>query len=466
MSDRRTRPISRVSKKYTFILLAVLSGIIGAIWIAIDTYTGTAIVVNEFGETNEYVFAIQSMWIGLGVSILFSLFLWIPINKKVFSSHKKQRKGKRGKKSKKFLSPLQKIKRKREKRRYSFLGQWLDPQYYGVKLPNKKALLWLSLSGFFSGVNTLIYFILIKDMPLSVFLPASQFVVVYLLIADLVIEKTPPVAVEIQSIVMIVLGVILAAVDISTTGTSSFNWIDLLLVLFGLNASAAFYIIFQKKAVNTKNDRGKGLDSTNIRLWTLLFMAIFTTIFCLPFMNKGAWELFLETFIPALLPIALSMLLVYIARILYVRALSMGKMSIVNSLASISVIAGIPVTVICSFIWPEHFSLPMGEFSWLIWTLRVVGSILVFTGIVALSMSEVKLIIFAKVTPGESCDFERIKNIPGVDRISIITGKHDLLIFVRFRTIGRGYQPIVAHLANIPCIREIKTCSLLKEWSA
>ena len=61
MVDRANRPFRKIRRKYTFIILALLSGTIGAIWIAIDTYTGSAIVVNSMGETNEYAFAIQSM---------------------------------------------------------------------------------------------------------------------------------------------------------------------------------------------------------------------------------------------------------------------------------------------------------------------------------------------------------------------------------------------------------------------
>ena len=52
MADKRTRPFRKMRRKYTFIILAVLSGIITSIWIAIDTYTGSAIVVDSLGETN------------------------------------------------------------------------------------------------------------------------------------------------------------------------------------------------------------------------------------------------------------------------------------------------------------------------------------------------------------------------------------------------------------------------------
>jgi uncharacterized membrane protein len=466
MRDKTTRPIGKVSRKYTFIILAVLSGLVGAIWVAIDTYTGKAIVVDQTGTTNEYVFAIQSMTIGLIVSLIFVLFLWIPISKGPIQDFITKLKQKIGIESLPSSKSVKQVQRKKViKRKFSFLGQWIDPQYHGIQLPNKEQLLWLGLSGLFSGVNTLIYFILIKGMDLSVFLPASQFVVVYLLVGDLIIDKSLPCAVEIQSIIMIILGVILAGIDF-TSGNGSFNVVNLLLVFLVLNTSAAIYVIFQKKAVQVKNTKGQSMDSTNVRFWTLIFMAAATILFSLPFMNKSSWLLFRTTFGRAFLPIAISMLLVYIARILYVRALSMGKMSIVNSLASISVIAGIPITLICSFIWPQFFSLPGGEYAWVIWLLRGIGVILVFTGIVALSISEVKIIIFAKVKGGQICDIAKIKSISGVERVSAVTGKYDLMITLRSRTIGRGYQPIVDQLAGMPCLSEIVSSSILKEWNA
>ncbi|MBN1329022.1 MAG: Lrp/AsnC ligand binding domain-containing protein [Candidatus Heimdallarchaeota archaeon] len=461
MGDRTTRPIQKISRKYTFIILAVLSGIIGAIWVAIDNYVGTAII------DNEYAFAIQSMLIGIIVSILFVLILWIPISKKPlenlkakFSKNKKTRSI--DQQSEEIDQPI--LSKKKIRRKYSFLGQYIDPQFYGIKIPNKKMFLWLGLSGFFSGIQTLVYFILIKNMDISVFLPASQFVVVYLIIGDLVIDKSKPAAIEIQSIIMIIMGVMLAAIDISSSG--SISWVNLVLVFLVLNSTAAIYVIFQKKAVSVKDSKGITLDSTNIRLWTLFFMSFFTIIFTLPFMKAEGWSLFKSTFVKGLFPIAISMLLVYIARIFYVRALSMGKMSIVNTLSSISVVAGIPITLIGHIFSKDAFILPTGDYAWIVWLLRGIGAILVFVGIVGLSMSEVKIMIFAKVKGGEICDIAKIKSIPGVERVSAITGRFDLMIILRSRTIGRGYQPIVDQLASMPCLDEIVSSTILKEWNA
>ena len=461
MVDKRTRPFRKIRRKYIFIILAVLSGIITSIWIAIDTYTGSALVVDSLGETNEYAFAIQSMLIGIIVSFLFALILWIPISKKPFTELAQRIKDRKQNNTtqKKQLQPI-----KEEKRQFSFLGQFLDPQYQGIRLPNKKMFLWLTLSGLLSGINTFSYFIIIKDMDLSIFLPASQFVVVYLIIGDLFVDKTKPCAAEIQSIIMIFLGVILAAINFTSSG--SFNWVGLILVFLVLNTSAAVYVIFQKKAIATKFKNGVNLDSTNIRLWTLLFMAFFTIIFSLPFMKAEGWVVFRTTFKSALLPIALSMLLVYIARILYVRALAMGKMSIVNSLSSVSVIAGIPITIIFGFIWPAYFPMPGGSYAWVVWLLRGIGAILVFSGIVGLSMSEVKIMILAKVKSGMRCDYEKIKAISGVERVSALTGKYDLMIILRSRTIGRGYQPIVEKLEKIPCLDDIVSNTIMKEWNS
>jgi len=465
LADRTTRPFRKLPRKYLFIILAALSGIIGAIWVAIDTYVTKGIVVDSLTlESNEYAFAIQSMLIGFIVSVLFVFILWIPISKKPIEALKAARK----QEEKKALSAPKKdfpeVKGKSPKtsvkRQFSFLGQFIDPQFQGIRLPTKRMLLWLSLSGLFSGIQTLVYFILIKNMELSIFLPTSQFVVVYLIIGDLVVDKSKPATVEIQSIIMIVLGVILAALDLSTTGPS-LDWFNLLMVFIVFNGSSAVYVIFQKKVTQTKDHQRKMMDSTNIRLWTLLFMAVFTILFTLPFMRQTDWITFKSTFVRAILPISLSMLLVFVARIFYVRALSMGKMSIVNSLASISIIAAIPINIILSFVFPTYFQISS---SWVVWLLRGIGAILVFTGIVGLSLSEVKLIILAKIKPGVECDITQIKDIPGVEKVSALTGKYDLMIILRTRTIGRGYQSIVARLALIPCLDVLVTSTILKEW--
>jgi len=465
--DTTTRPFRKLTRKYTFIILAVLSGIISSIWVAIDSYTSSAIIVDSDGITNEYVFAVQSMVIGIIVSILFVLVLWIPISRKPIYNFITKIKSylPKDKTITQLTSDITSPK-KTEKRRFSFLGQYIDPQYQGIKIPTKKMFLWISLSGLFSGINTFIYFILIKDMSLAVFLPAAQFVVVYLIIGDLIVDKTLPCAVEIQSIIMIVLGVILAAIDFTTGNGGAFDWTNLLLIFLVFNTSSAIYVIFQKKTVESKDTKGKSLDSTNIRLWTLFFMAIFTILLSLPFMRSYDWKVFSDTFKPAFLPIAISMLLVYIARILYVRALSMGKMSIVNSLSSVSVIAGIPIALFGNILFPEYFTLPTGDAAWVVWSLRGIGAILVFTGIVGLSMSEVKILILAKVRGSMEWDIEKIKSISGVEKVSVLTGKYDLLITLRTRTIGRGYQPIVEQLEKLPFLSDLKSQTILKEWNA
>jgi len=171
-------------------------------------------------------------------------------------------------------------------------------------------------------------------------------------------------------------------------------------------------------------------------------------------------------FLSFTLPIAISMLLVFIARILYVRALSMGKMSIVNSLSAISVVAGIPVTLIFNIIWPVYFPLPSGSLAWVVWLLRGLGAILVFGGIAGLAMSEVKIIVLAKVRSGVVCDYAKIKAISGVESVAVITGKYDLVIVLKTRTMVRGYQSIVDKLEMMPCLDAIISNPILKEWNS
>ena len=150
MADRTTRPFSKFSRKYTFIILAVLSGIIGAIWVAIDTYTGSTLIIDASGEPNEYAFAIQSMTIGLIVSIIFVLILWLPVSRKPVDDLINKIKSRKNQ-NQQIIDPNSQppVSAPQIKRKYSFIGQYIDPQYRGIRLPTPKMLLWLFLSGLF-----------------------------------------------------------------------------------------------------------------------------------------------------------------------------------------------------------------------------------------------------------------------------------------------------------------------------
>ena len=421
-----TRPISKVGRKSTFYFLAITSGIITSLYVILD------VIANDMIQ-DPYLFGFFEMSVGLAASVVLIGILSIPNLKKPKKQHG----------------------------RHFLLGYSLDPNFTGIRFPKGKIGLYTLLAGLFASGNTIIYFLLISRFEASVIMPFSQFTVVYLLIADSISEREKPVTIEIQSIVMIAIGVIVTSLQSSSSG-GTIDPLGLLLVFGPFSICAAFYTFFQKKALTTKDAKGRNYDSINLRLWTMTIMTIGQTIATIPtFIKNGVSELTLN-WKTALTPVILSMLLVYIGVVFYSRALTLGKMSIVKSLNSISVVATLPMVALAGIWFGEIFQ---GEFTDPITVImKISGSILVLTGIVALSMSEMKTIMLAKTSQGTPINLEDLTKIKGVETVSFITGKQDLLIRLRIRSIGKAYSLIVKNIEKIDWIKDITTLHIMKEY--
>ena len=421
-----TRPISRIGRKSTFYFLSITSGVITSLYVVLDVIANDKI-------TDPYLFGFFEMIVGLIASVVLILILSIPD----FRSSRKQL-------SRRFL-----------------IGGYLDPNFRGVLFPTGKTGLYTLLAGLFASGNTIIYFVLISRFEASVIMPFSQFIVVYLLIADSISDKEKPVTIEIQSIVMIAIGVIVTSLQSSSNG-GTIDPIGLILVFGPFSICSALYIFFQKKALTTKDSKGRLFDSINLRLWTVLIMTIGQSIATIPtFVNSGISELTLN-WKTALTPVIISMLLAYLSVVFYSRALTIGKMSIVKSLNSVSVVATLPLVAIAGIWFGDIFQ---GEFTNPVAVvMKICGSILVLTGIVALSMSEMKTIILAKTTQGVPIKLEELTKIKGVENVSFITGKQDLLIRLRIRSIGKAYGLIVKNIEKIDWISDLTTLQIMKEY--
>ena len=79
-------------------------------------------------------------------------------------------------------------------------------------------------------------------------------------------------------------------------------------------------------------------------------------------------------------------------------------------------------------------------------------------------MSEMKAIILAKIQQGKPIKLEELTKIKGVENVSFITGKHDLLITLRIRSIGKAYGLIEKFIEKIPWISDITTLQIMKEY--
>ena len=97
--------------------------------------------------------------------------------------------------------------------------------------------------------------------------------------------------------------------------------------------------------------------------------------------------------------------------------------------------------------------------------IKLIGIILMFIGIVSLSLSEVTAYIFIKVRKRKSMDIlKELLRIDGIEYASATAGRYDLIVRVRLRTLGKAYEKIVNKLSKINGIEDFIWLSTLKEW--
>lgn len=428
MPAPENRPVSRFRKKSTFYLLALASGIITSIYVVLDDY-----VIFEM-ITNPFVFGAFEMVVGFIVTFLVVLALHIP--------------GKG---------------RTRLGRKFN-LGYKLDGNFQKLKLPTGKTAIYTLLAGIFATGATILYYYLMSKNGSSVIMPFSQFVLIYLLIGDAISDREKPVIVEIQSIAMIAFGVIIASVSgIGSDGSFTDFLLNVFLIVGPFSLFSAFYIYFQKKALTTKDKQGKFYDSINLRIWTMLIITIGQVVAAAPALSKGGFSEVSNSWKIALTPVIISMLLVFLSIVFYTRALTMGKMSIVKALSSVSVVTTFPIIGIASIWLPNIFGFG-GENLVLDIVLKLSGSFLILIGVIALALSETKSILLAKAKQGFAIKVEELTKIKGIESVSFITGQYDLLINIKMRSIGKAFSLVEKSIAKLPWIDDVITFQIMKEY--
>ncbi|MBE0527154.1 MAG: hypothetical protein IH631_09445, partial [Candidatus Thorarchaeota archaeon] len=353
MSSVNQRPVSKKSSNTIFYTLAIGTGVMRTLSVAFDF-----VAINTI-DIDPKIFGFLSQWVSFSVTILIVAFVSI---------------------------------RRTVEGRKQPLGYNLDPDFDRLRLLPKKPMLYLLASGFFAGISTLSYYILIGNADASSVLPYGQLVIVYLLMGDLLAEKDTPTIVEIQSIVSILFGALL----IGST-PSGFDIVSLIIVLGPMNISAAFVTYYQRKTKRYEIRPGLRVDSLNMRVWSLLVLNSVMTLLIIPIMPADSLQVMIENFFPLLWMMIGSSVTIFLALIMYARALGKGSMSVVNSLSAISVVLGIPVTLIGNFIIPGGFgNIETDPFMWI---LTIFGIILVMMGILALQAADVRSIVLIKVKP-------------------------------------------------------------------
>ncbi len=414
------RQFGRIKKRSLFYTLAIGSGLLGSLWVILDTLANSYI-------TDPYLFGSYEMVVGFVASLVLVAILHIPLKRR--DPHFKRT-----------------------------LGYYFDPNFQGLMLPKGKALVYTLLAGGFATGNTIFYFILLKKYDASVIVPFSQFVLVYLLIGDSISDKEKPVMIEIQSIVMIAFGVIIA-----TLSGGNIDLLGIILIFGPFSLFSAAYIYYQKKALSFKTDRQRPLDTMSLRIWTMLIMTVGQVIATIPtIINKGIDEIN-ENWKPALLPVIGSMLLVYVGVVAYTRALTMGKMSIVRALNSISVIGTFPLEALFAIWYPAVFM--SGENSMVSVVLKISGAILILTGMVTLALADTRSVVLAKIKLGEKIELEELIKMKGVESVAYVSGAYDLIIFIRLRNIGKTYNLIRKSISKLPWIESVITLPIMREYT-
>ncbi|NPD88115.1 MAG: hypothetical protein HGN29_05310 [Asgard group archaeon] len=422
-----SRPVSKFRRKSTFYSLSLISGIIVSVYVILDDY------VNKIYISDPYILGAYEMVVGVIVSLVLVALLHIPIRKKL------------------------------DGKWFYNIGYFFDRNFRRIRFPQGRIGIYTLLAGFFASGSSILYYVLLERNDASVIMPFSQFVLIYLLLGDSISEKQKPVLVELQSMAMIAVGVIIATVSNNITSSSSSSFlVDIFLIIGPLSLCSAFYIFFQKKALTTKDKEGKVYDSINLRIWTMMIITIGHCLAAIPSYRNGGLAVVREYWQPTLFPVILSMLLVFIAVVFYTRALTMGKMSIVRALKSVSVVSTLPMLAIAGIGIPGLVSVDFWSNTNIV--LKISGSILILIGVIALALSETRSILLAKVKQGVKISPEELSKLKGVEDFSFITGIYDILINIKIRSIGKTFRLIEKSIAKLSWIEDVTTLLVMKEY--
>lgn len=415
MSSVSQRPVSKRSTATIFYTLAIGSGVMRAFSVAFDVFSLNTVVVNPL------IYGFLSQWTSFTVTLAIVLFLSF--------SHTSAG------------------------RRRS-IGYHLDPDFDRIRLLPKKPMVYVILAGIFAGISTLAYYVLVGSSDAATVLPYGQMVLIYLLIGDLIGEKDTPTIVEIQSILSILFGVLLIGVE-----PGGFDLVSLLVVLVPLNLSSALVTYYQRKTKRYEIRPGLRVDSLNMRLWSLLVLNSVMSVLSIPMLPSNWMESILPTFAPLSVMMIGSSIATFMSIVMYVQALGRGSMSVVNSLSAVSVVLGIPITIMGTFMGVGAIS---GDT--FLWTLKLLGVILVMVGVVALQASEVRSLVIIKVKPMTGDLLPDLFAIKGVERASAMAGYYDYILTIRSRNLAKTRTRILRRIHMIQGIDEVETLVVIRDY--
>ncbi|MHA1835369.1 MAG: hypothetical protein ACTSYQ_00305, partial [Candidatus Odinarchaeia archaeon] len=352
------------TRRLKLIMLPLIASILTAVYVAMDKFYLSIIYPNNFS------FGFISLWIGSLFTFIFLVFM--------------------------------NISSKRNK-----IGAFLDPNFRGIFLPKGYILKWLIIAGLAAGVGAITYFYIVGVSSTSTIIPFSRITIIYLVLTESIGEKESPSMIEWQSIIMILIGVFLMA-----TTDLNFDLLTMFLVLGPYNIGNTIYTIAQRKAKRAVY-QDKRSDALNLRFWSLLFNAFFLSILTIPFINSDVINGILNINPFTFTFIAADMMISTIAFIAYIRALGIGKMSIVNAIMSFSIVLGIPITIIGNWFYPSAFG--ESSFEPLFWFFKIAGVFLIVVGIITIGLSQVKGYLLIYLNGSADKVIHNLLNVKGIE---------------------------------------------------
>jgi len=409
----------KIRRKYLFYVIAFTAAIISAINSGLDA-TVTTLFVPDGWALGFAIFLI-----GIPVTLLLGLLFSIPF------------KGK------------------------SLGARFTDPSFKRLRLIRKEELFPQTVAAFGNALYTVGYFalfVLIEDP--SVVLPFTQVVILYLVVIESINEKDMPTLSEIQSILIVTFGAILGSLSLS----GNLNTESLLIVFFVINPGWVLLTIYQRKLKWIKIDNQYN-DSINIRFWNVIFSCVMTALMIFVYdMMLGTNHLAagISASINQFWWIALISTGAFFAIVFYIRALGIGKASVVQAVRSSTIMFSIPVSLFIAYIGIiDPFS-----FDPVLLIIKIIGIIIMMLGIISFALNLVKAYIFIEVKTGYPLEetMQKLWNIRGVTRVTATAGKYDFIVKIRIRALVKGYEKIIRKIEGIDAIDSYKWESVLKEW--
>jgi DNA-binding Lrp family transcriptional regulator/uncharacterized membrane protein len=409
----------KIRRKYLFYILAFTSAILAAIVTGFDAISQTYIA-------DPSALGVACFILGVIVAIIFSVFFSIPFKNKNIGA------------------------------------MTVDPSFRGIRLITKKELPYQLLSGFGNAFMTIGYFWLLSIYlgNVSVVLPFTQVVILYLVIIESFDEKDTPTLLEIQSAIIVTFGAVLGSISL----TGNIDLTALAIVFLVINPGWVLISIYQRKLKRLKI-KDKPNDAINIRLWNVIFACVFTIIivFGLDLVNNtdhlisgitGSYDYFFW--------VGLIAIGTFFSYIFYIRALGIGKASVTQAVKASTIIFSIPVSIALAYF---GFGTELTSDPVMI-VVKIMGIVLIMLGILSFALTLTKAYIFIKKKPKYSIEemMNNLWKIKGVDRVTVVAGDYDFIIKIRTRTLVKGYERILRKVEEVPGIKEYKWQSVLKEW--